>query len=205
MNILPQILKDVKLILASGSPRRQQFLNDLGLPFEIRLRPVEEIVPENMIAPKVAEYLAKLKAEEFDDLKPNEVLITGDTVVSLENKILGKPKNETDAFQMLRTLSGKKHEVISSICLKSVKNLKIDHAVTQVYFKELSDKEINFYIQNFQPYDKAGAYGIQEWIGQIGIEKIEGSYFNVMGMPTHLFYEILRDFLTLPDCVKQQK
>lgn len=192
--MLKEKLHLYQLVLASSSPRRQQFLKELGLPFEIRLRAVEEIYPENLKAFEVAEYLAKLKASAFSDLGINEILITGDTVVSVENQILGKPKNEKEAFEMLRTLSGKKHEVVSAICLKSLKTINVDHDITQVYFKQLSEEEIEFYIKNFRPFDKAGAYGIQEWIGQIGIEKIEGSYFNVMGMPTHLLYNMLQNF-----------
>ncbi len=195
--MLKEKLKDHHLILASASPRRQQFLKDLGLPFEIRLHPVEEIYPENLKPTEIAEYLAKLKANAFSDLKSNEILITGDTVVSFENQILGKPKTEAEAFRMLRMLSGKKHEVISSICLKSVEKIEIAHAITRVYFKNISEEEIAFYIKNFKPFDKAGAYGVQEWIGQIGIIKIEGSYFNVMGMPTHLLYKMLENQLSI--------
>ncbi|HET8839617.1 MAG TPA: Maf family nucleotide pyrophosphatase [Flavobacteriaceae bacterium] len=193
--MLYEKLHSCQLVLASSSPRRQQFLKELGLPFEIRLRSVEEIYPQNLKAFEVAEYLAKLKASAFSDLQANEILITGDTVVSIENQILGKPKNKEEAFEMLRMLSGEKHEVVSSICLKSLKNINVDHDVTKVYFKKLSEEEIEFYIKNFQPFDKAGAYGIQEWIGQIGIEKIEGSYFNVMGMPTHLLYKMLQNHI----------
>lgn len=191
--MLREKLKNHHLILASASPRRQQFLKELGLDFEIRLKPVEEIYPEGLKPSEIAEYLAKLKAEAFPDLKPNEILITGDTIVVFENKILGKPKNEEEAFEMLRMLSGKKHKVISSVCLKSTEKTSIAHDVTKVWFKELSAEEIRYYIDNFQPFDKAGAYGIQEWIGQIGVEKIEGSYFSVMGMPVHLLYEMLKN------------
>lgn len=195
--MLKKKLKNHKIILASASPRRQQFLRDLDLPYEIRLRPVEEIYPKDLSPSEIPDFLAKLKASVFSDLQPNEILITGDTVVSLENNILGKPKNGEEAFQMLRMLSGKSHEVISSICIKSTQKTDVAHAVTKVFFKELSDEEINFYLKNFRPFDKAGAYGIQEWIGQIGVVKIEGSYFNVMGMPTHLLYTMLQDHLRL--------
>lgn len=198
--MLTEQLKNHRLILASGSPRRQQFLKDLGLDFEIRLKPVEEIYPDHLKkGAEVAEFLAVLKADAFSNLKPKEIVITGDTVVCLpkddflsEQIILGKPKDKEEAFEMLQSLSGKTHEVISSICLKSSQRTVVSHAVTKVTFKQLSEEESWFYINNFKPFDKAGAYGIQEWIGQIGVTKIEGSYFNVMGMPTHLLYSMLQ-------------
>lgn len=192
--MLTEKLKNHHLILASASPRRQELLKSLGLDFETRLKPVEENYPENLKGAEVPDYLAKLKASVFVDLKPGEIVITGDTVVVLGGEILGKPKNETDAFEMLNSLSGKCHEVISSVCLKSPSKTEVAHDITKVYFKKLSKEEIEYYIRNFKPFDKAGAYGIQEWIGQIGIHKIEGSYFNVVGLPVHLLYEMLSEF-----------
>lgn len=186
-------LKDKKIILASGSPRRQQFLKDLGLDYEIRLKSVEEKFPEELQGKEIAEYLAELKTEPYSP-QDQEIIITGDTVVWHENKILHKPKNKKEAQEMLRNLSGKAHEVISATCLKSTSKTTVISATTKVFFKELADEEIDFYITNFKPFDKAGAYGIQEWIGKIGISKIEGSFYNVMGMSVDKFYEALKTF-----------
>ena len=186
---------DHKIILASASPRRQDFLSALGIPFEIRLKEVEEVFPSALKREQIADYLAVLKAKPFlDELKKNEILITSDTIVWLDNQALGKPKNPKEAFSMLKLLSGKMHEVITSICLSSSKKQLIQHDITKVFFKELSDQEINFYLDNYQPFDKAGSYGIQEWIGLIGVTKIEGSYFNVMGLPTEKLYTSLKEF-----------
>lgn len=193
--MLKEKLKNKQLILASGSPRRQQFLKDLNLDFKIQLKSVEEIYPPTLKGADIALFLAELKAKAFDgSLQDNEILITGDTIVCIDNIALGKPKNAEEAYQMLEQLSGRTHEVISSVCLKSTEKTKLFYDKTVVYFKKLTPKEINSYIKNYQPFDKAGAYGIQEWIGQIGIEKIEGSYFTVMGMPTHLLYKELMNF-----------
>ncbi|SHI53110.1 septum formation protein [Mesonia phycicola] len=193
--MLKEKLKNKQLILASGSPRRQQFLKDLNLDFKIQLKSVEEIYPPNLKGADIALFLAELKAKAFDgSLQDNEILITGDTIVCIDNIALGKPKNAEEAYQMLEQLSGRTHEVISSVCLKSTEKTKLFYDKTVVYFKKLTSEEINSYIKNYQPFDKAGAYGIQEWIGQIGIEKIEGSYFTVMGMPTHLLYKELMNF-----------
>lgn len=193
--MLKEKLKNKQLILASGSPRRQQFLKDLNLDFKIQLKSVEEIYPPTLKGADIALFLAELKAKAFDgSLQDNEILITGDTIVCIDNIALGKPKNAEEAYQMLEQLSGRTHEVISSVCLKSTEKTKLFYDKTVVYFKKLTPEEINSYIKNYQPFDKAGAYGIQEWIGQIGIEKIEGSYFTVMGMPTHLLYKELMNF-----------
>ena len=190
--MLNERLKKHHIILASGSPRRQQFFKDLDLDFEIRLKEVQEIYPENLRGSEITDYLSQLKAKPFNnELNDNDILITSDTIVWHKNKALGKPKNEEEAFKMIESLSGTSHEVITSICFTTSHSTKTVNSITKVYFKELSDEEINFYIQNFQPLDKAGAYGIQEWIGLIGVEKIEGSYFNVMGLPTHLIYKTL--------------
>jgi len=193
--MLKEKLKNKQLILASGSPRRQQFLKDLNLDFEIQLKPVEEIYPPTLKGADIALFLAELKAKAFDNsLQENQILITGDTIVCIDDIALGKPKNAEEAYLMLEQLSGRTHEVISSVCLKSTEKTQLFYDKTVVYFKKLTAEEINSYINNYQPFDKAGAYGIQEWIGQIGIEKIEGSYFTVMGMPTHLLYKELLDF-----------
>lgn len=189
-------LKDYSLILASNSPRRKQFLSDLGLDFEIRLKEIQEQYPKHLEGAQIAEYLSELKAKAYlSDLRENEILITGDTVVWHNHKILHKPKNYEEAFAMLQELSGDQHEVISAACICSLQKQITVHESTQVYFKKMRSEEINFYIRNFQPYDKAGAYGIQEWIGKIGIEKIEGSFYNVMGMPVHQVYEALQNIV----------
>ena len=182
------------LILASKSPRRQQLLADLGLEFSIKVKDTDEIYPDDLAKEKVPEYLAKLKAEAFLGELNDEILITSDTIVLLENEILGKPKDREDAFLMLKKLSGKMHLVITGVCLLSTAKEACFSDVTKVYFKPISDEEIRYYLDRFKPYDKAGSYGIQEWIGMTAIEKIEGSYFNVMGLPVHRVYEELQKF-----------
>jgi|TARA_B110000858_G_scaffold90720_1_gene104834 septum formation protein len=189
--MLKQKLTNYNVILASGSPRRQQFFKDLEIDFSIQLKEIEEIYPENLKGVAITDYLSNLKSDAFSTLNDNDLLITSDTIVWLEGKALGKPKDAKDAFTMLRAMSGKKHEVITSVCLKSTSFQKIINDITIVTFKELSDDEIHYYINNYKPFDKAGAYGIQEWIGFIGIEKIEGSYFNVVGLPVHKLYKEL--------------
>ncbi len=189
-------LSKYHLILASGSPRRQQFFKDLGLDFEIRLKPVEEVYPERLKHFEISDYLAQLKAVPFkSELMEYDILITSDTIVWHNNKALGKPKDANDASSMLKSMSHSVHEVITSVCFTTVNFQKTVNAVTKVTFKELKDDEINYYIEAFKPFDKAGAYGIQDWIGKIGITHIEGSYFNVMGMPTHLVYKTLQSIV----------
>ena len=186
-------LKKYRLILASGSPRRQQFFKDLDLDFEIRLKEIEEIYPPELNGHEITTYLAKLKASAFEgELQPHEILITSDTIVWHNNKALGKPKNEQDAYEILKSLSNATHEVITSVCFKTNQKVDVLYEITKVTFNELSDESIWFYLENYKPYDKAGAYGIQEWIGFIGVAKIEGSYANVMGMPTDKVFEYLR-------------
>ena len=187
-------LKKYTLILASGSPRRQQFFKDLDLDFEIRLKEIEEIYPPELKAHEITNYLAELKASAFEgELKPNEILITSDTIVWHNNTALGKPKDEQHAFEILKSLSNATHEVITSVCFKTNKKIEILYEITKVTFNELSDESIRYYLENYKPYDKAGSYGIQEWIGFIGVSKIEGSYANVMGMPTDKVYEYLNN------------
>ncbi|MEN8187895.1 MAG: Maf family nucleotide pyrophosphatase [Bacteroidota bacterium] len=188
-------LKNKKLILASKSPRRQKFLKDLGLDFEIRLKEVEETYPDHLKREEITNYLSQLKAKPFlNELNKDDLLITSDTIVWLNEKALGKPKDRTDATEMLQRLSDNSHEVITSISITSKNNQITVNDITKVYFKPLTLDEITYYLDRYKPYDKAGSYGIQEWIGFIGIEKIEGSYFNVMGFPTHKFYEALKSF-----------
>lgn len=192
--MLQKLLKDRRLILASQSPRRSFFLKELNLDFEIRIKEVAENYPTHLQGKEISEYLAKLKASPFTGtLQAQEILITADTIVWLEGKALGKPKNKKEAFEMLKSLSGKEHDVISSIALTTINNQIIISDTTQVIFKKLTEEEIHFYIETFKPFDKAGSYGIQEWIGYIGIEKINGSYFNVMGFPVQKFYMALHD------------
>ncbi|PJR03089.1 septum formation protein Maf [Avrilella dinanensis] len=178
------MIHNKKIILASQSPRRQELLAQTGITFEVETRPVEEIFPSDLAREKISEYLAKLKAEAFTDIHADEIILTADTIVWYQNQALGKPKNAGEARNMLQSLSGKSHEVITSVCLKSNTDYLVFSDITQVFFRKLSDKEIDYYISNYQPFDKAGAYGIQEWIGAVGIEKIIGSYNNVVGLPT---------------------
>jgi len=192
--MLDDILKDYTIILASASPRRHTFLKTMNLVFKIELQPIEEIYPEHLKKEEITDYLVKLKAEPFKDhLKDKDIVITSDTIVWLNNEAIGKPKDEEDAFRMIQKLSNTTHEVITSICLTLKSNQQIVNTITKVTFKALTDNEIRYYIDNFKPLDKAGAYGIQEWIGAIGITKIEGSYNNVVGLPTHLLYETLNN------------
>jgi septum formation protein len=185
-----------KIILASGSPRRQQFFKDLDLKFEIRLKDIEEIYPENLKAEEITNFLAELKAKAFEgEIAENELLITSDTIVWLNNQALGKPKDYDDAFRILKLLSNTTHEVITSVCFKTISKTEIIHEVTKVTFSELSDDAIRYYLDNYKPFDKAGAYGIQEWIGLIGISKIEGSYTNVVGLPTEKVYDYLTKYI----------
>lgn len=185
-------LKNNKIVLASGSPRRQQFLKDLDLDFEIRLKEIEEVYPDNLHGVEITNYLAELKAKAFDgEISDNEILITSDTIVWLDNKALGKPKDYTDAFFILKSLSNATHEVITSVCFATKWKKETIFDVTKVTFNALTDDEIHYYLENYKPFDKAGAYGIQDWIGLIGISKIEGSYTNVVGLPTTLVYNYL--------------
>lgn len=189
-------LKNYKIILASGSPRRQQFFKDLCLIVEIRLKPVIEEFPNRLTHFEISDYLAQLKAIPFKNtLKSDEILITSDTIVWHNNKALGKPRDAAEAFQMIQSMSNSTHEVITSVCFSKSSFQKTVNAITKVTFKEFSTEEILFYVDNFNPFDKAGAYGIQEWIGLIGVTNIEGSYFNVMGLPTHLVYKTLNDMV----------
>ena len=193
-NPLIKRLKDFKIVLASGSPRRQKFFEDLGVSFEIRLKPVAEIYPKTLKAEEISNYLAKLKAGVHQStLQQNEILITSDTVVWHNGESLAKASNKTEATEMLQKLSGDSHEVITSVCFTTTKLQHVTHANTKVKFKPLTANEIEFYIESFQPFDKAGAYGIQEWLGAIAIESIQGSYNNVVGLPTHLLYKFLSE------------
>jgi len=192
--MLKDKLNQYTIILASGSPRRQQFFKEMDIPFNIQLKEIEEIYPNTLKAEEITNYLAELKANAFEDLKENDIVITSDTIVWHEEKALGKPKNYEDALQMLQSMSGKTHEVITSVCFKTKSKVETIYEVTKVTFKTLLDAEIIYYLDNYKPFDKAGSYGIQEWIGLIGITKIEGSYTNVVGMPVEKIYSKLLDY-----------
>ena len=184
-------LSNYNLILASGSPRRQHFFKELDVPFTTEIKEVNEIYPNHLKAAEITDYLADLKSKCFTNLKSNDLLITSDTIVWFEEKALGKPKNKEEAFNIVKKMSGKQHAVYTSISIKSSFFQKIFHDETIVEFEEFTDEEINYYLEKFSPYDKAGSYGIQDWIGLVGVKKIIGSYFNVMGLPVHKLYKEL--------------
>jgi septum formation protein len=184
----------LKLLLASGSPRRRQLLTDLGLPYEIRLREVDESFPEHLRRGEIAEYLARHKAEAYRaDLAPDELLLTADTIVCLDNDVLNKPADAAEARQMLARLQGRAHQVYTGVCLLPGDGRApvVFSDETTVHFRPLNSDEIAFYVAQYQPFDKAGAYGAQDWLGLVGIDRLEGSYFNVMGLPTHRVWAAL--------------
>lgn len=181
----------MKIILASNSPRRKELLGGLGVDFEVKvMKGVDEAYPETLPAKDVAEYISREKASVYD-VADDELVITADTVVIVGDDILGKPKDADDAHRMLREISGRTHQVVTGVCLTTAKEQRSFSVVTDVTFKQLSEEEIDFYIRNHRPYDKAGAYGIQEWIGYIGVTGLNGSYYNVMGFPVQRVYEEL--------------
>ena len=193
--MLKEKLNKINIILASGSPRRQQFFKEMDLHYTISLKEIEEIYPEHLQAEEITNFLAELKASAFENyLKENDVLVTSDTIVWLNGKALGKPKDYDDAFKMLQQLANQTHEVITSVCLKSIDRTDVFHCVTKVTFANLSDEAIRYYLDNYQPFDKAGSYGIQDWIGLVGISKIEGSYTNVVGLPTEMLFQKLMNY-----------
>lgn len=196
MDILKKI-NSYRIILGSQSPRRQFLLSELGIRFEVKVNSdQEENYPDNLKKEEIPVFLSKLKSEHLSGyIDDNTILITADTIVWLDDKVLGKPKDADDALSILKSLSGYKHTVYTGVCIKSINKEKVFSAETDVYFRELSDEEILFYIEKYKPYDKAGAYGAQEWIGYIGIEHIEGSYFNVMGLPVQKLYSELIAFI----------
>ncbi|MDO6490924.1 MULTISPECIES: Maf-like protein [unclassified Cellulophaga] len=190
--MLSEKLKDYNIILASGSPRRHQFFKELDINFKVDVRPIEEVFPNHLQAEEITDYLAALKAEPFKkSLQEKDILITSDTIVWHNNEQLGKPKSTADAIAMLTKLSNSWHQVATSVCFTSKNKQITESHITKVKFKELSLDEITYYVENYKPLDKAGAYGIQEWIGLIAIEEIIGSYPNVVGLPTHLVYKTL--------------
>ena len=185
-------LKNHKVILASGSARRRQLLEELGIDFEVVVKSFDESFPDNLRGEQIAEYIAVSKAKMFiNDIKSNEIIITADTVVWLDDKILGKPLNKADALRMLREISGKTHEVITGVSILFDDKISTFTDTTKVTFREMADNEINYYVEKYSPYDKAGAYGIQEWIGLAACSHIEGSFYNVMGLPVQKVYDKL--------------
>ncbi|WP_158963875.1 Maf family nucleotide pyrophosphatase [Myroides fluvii] len=190
-----QILNDYAIVLGSNSPRRKQFLQDLGLTFVVRASDIEEDYPAELQAAAITDYIAQLKADAITLKSDREILITSDTTVWSEGLSLGKPENKQEAIAMLQRLSGKMHEVITSICLKTTAKTRVFHVVTEVHFKPLTLEQIDYYIDHYKPYDKAGAYGIQEWIGLVGVARIQGSYTNIVGLPTTELMEELIQFI----------
>jgi len=189
--MLCEIYSDKKFLLASQSPRRQELLKGLDIDFEIVKIEADESFPEHLVREEITEFISKTKSESFRPLDSDEILITADTLVWLENEILGKPKNQEEAIQMLSLLSDSTHEVFTSVTVKSIRNIITFSDTTQVTFSPISEDEINYYIENYKPFDKAGAYGIKEWIGFAKIFRIQGCYYNVMGLPLHKLYSVL--------------
>lgn len=187
-------LKDKKILLASKSPRRQELLKGLGISFEIVLVNCDETYPNHLKNEKITDFISETKAKAYSELKKNEILITADTLVVLDDQILGKPKNEAHAFEMIKSLSQNTHQVYTSVSIKSIDQLITISDKTEVSFDFISDDEINYYIENYKPMDKAGAYGIQEWLGFAKVSKIVGCYYNVMGLPLNKLYHTLKKF-----------
>jgi septum formation protein len=183
------------LILASASPRRKQLLADLGFSFEVMVRPVDETVPRGMSAPDVAEHLAYKKASAFKDLADSHVILAADTIVVCDDQILGKPQDRAEALDMLRMLNGRTHEVMTGVCVYHGPLSLTGHELTLVHFADLTEAEMEHYVDTYKPYDKAGGYGIQEWIGMAGISGIEGDFYNVMGLPTHRVWKMLGQYV----------
>ena len=189
-------LKKYHIILASNSPRRRELLGGLGLEFEVKVLPnIQEDYPAELPASQIAQYIASEKADAYRSMmKDDDLLITADTVVIVDDEVLGKPVDAADARHMLNKLSGRKHQVITGVCLVTLQERRCFSVSTDVSFKALQDEEINYYIDHYRPFDKAGAYGIQEWIGYVGVTGLEGSYFNVMGLPVQRIYSELQTF-----------
>ena len=196
--MLSDLLQDKKIILGSASPRRQDLLKSIINDFEIKVSDLKEKYPKNLKEKEISEFLAIQKSEQLSKtLKSEEILITADTIVIKGDRVLNKPKDKLEAKEMLQFLSGDEHSVITSVCLRNKQKQAIFSSTTKVFFKSLSAAEIDFYVKEYKPFDKAGAYGIQEWIGLVGIEKIEGSYFNVVGLPVVKLYQKLIQFVAL--------
>lgn len=190
------VAKDYKIILASNSPRRKELLAGIDVQFEVRvIQDIDESYPADLPTKDIAEYISHKKAAVYQQqMAPDELIITADTIVVLGNEVMGKPHDEADARRMLRELSGRTHQVITGVTLTTIQKQVSFSVETDVTFKALSDSEIDYYVSHYKPFDKAGAYGIQEWIGHIGVTGLQGSYFNVMGLPVQRIYEALRQF-----------
>ncbi len=191
MNKLLKNIEKYKIVLGSQSPRRQELLRGLQVDFSVKVMDVDETYPNDIVGVDIPMFLAEKKADAYviDD---ETLLITADTIVWHEGQVLGKPRDKTDAKRMLKQLSGKTHEVITGVCICTTKKRRVFHVISEVCFASLTEKEIDYYLENFKPYDKAGSYGVQEWIGYVGVEHIEGSYFNVMGLPIQRVYNELK-------------
>ncbi len=191
MNKLLKNIEKYKIVLASQSPRRQELLRGLQVEFSVKVMDVDETYPSDIVGVDIPMFLAEKKADAYiiDD---ETLLITADTIVWHEGQVLGKPRDKADAKRMLKQLSGKTHEVITGVCICTTKKRKVFHVISEVRFASLAESEIDYYLENFKPYDKAGSYGVQEWIGYVGVEHIEGSYFNVMGLPIQRVYNELK-------------
>ena len=189
-------LKNYNIVLASKSPRRQELLKGIGVDFSILTKEVYESYPSRLPLIDVAPFLSLKKAKAFEDteLPDNYMVITADTVVIVENEILGKPKDKDDAIRMINQLSGKVHKVVTGVTVHTKEKTKTFSVTSKVTFEKLDNQEVEYYVDNFKPFDKAGAYGVQEWIGYIGVSNVEGSYYNVMGLPTQKLYKVLKDF-----------
>ncbi len=189
-------ITDYKVILASNSPRREELLRGINIDFQVKvLSDIDETYPSDISAKEIAEYVAKKKANSYTNtLKKDELLITADTIVILNDRVLGKPRNKEDAKEMLLSLSGKTHCVVSGVCLTSTTKQTSFSVTSDVEFDQLTDKEIDYYIEHYTPFDKAGSYGVQEWIGYIGVKHISGSYYNIMGLPIQRLYKELKRF-----------
>ncbi|WP_133576884.1 Maf family nucleotide pyrophosphatase [Pedobacter metabolipauper] len=182
------------ILLASKSPRRQELLKSMDLDFKVRLKEVDESYPEDLLPAEIAVYIAQKKAEAFTTDRNDHLVITADTIVAYKNEILGKPDDAGHAFEMLTKLSGTNHQVYTGVCIASADKITSFYDVTEVFFNPISSEQINYYIKNYNPMDKAGAYGVQDWIGMIAVERIIGSYTNVMGLPTEKLYRTLSAF-----------
>lgn len=200
MPTLNDRLKNYNIILASQSPRRREILKMLGVDFKVVVKDTDETFPPEMQGGAIPEHIAVLKASAFDSdlhsLPDNTIIIASDTIVYIDNKVIGKPKGREDAIKMLKTLSGRCHQVLTGVCIKTKDRQRSFFAESKVWFRELSDDEITYYVDNYQPFDKAGAYAVQEWIGAAAIAKIEGSYYNVMGLPSQMLYNELLKFIS---------
>jgi septum formation protein len=186
------MVQNIPIILASGSPRRQALLKELGLKFKVVLREIDEDFPEHLKREKIALFLAKKKAAAYrDEIEAGNIVITADTIVCVDDKTLNKPADYSEACEMLKLLSGRSHEVITAVCISGTGISDCFYVITSVFFKKLSLEEISYYINSHQPFDKAGGYGIQEWIGLIAMERMEGSYYNVVGLPVKELYDHL--------------